>query len=190
MVFMGDSITDYWDNPEYGGFFPGKPYLNRGISGQTTEQMLARFRQDVIALKPRAVVILGGINDLNLKTEGAPIDNLSSMAELARVHQIEVILASLLPVSDYSRAPDGQPIIRSQQIPPGRIVEINNMLKGYAAEHGFTYLDYYSAMVDAQGMLKAELADDGLHPNARGYAVMQPLAEQAIEKALRKKNRN
>lgn len=184
VVFIGDSITDNWSKEEFGGFFPGKPYINRGISGQITGQMLTRFRQDVIALNPRAVVILGGTNDFNGGNIETAFDNLASMAELASAHNIRVILASVLPVNDYGRGSDGQPVILTRQRAPAKIIELNNKIKEYADSHAFTYLDYYSAMVDDKNMLRAELAYDGLHPNAKGYAVMAPQAERAINNAL------
>jgi lysophospholipase L1-like esterase len=189
VVFMGDSITDSWDDPKYGGFFPGKPFIDRGISGQTTPQMLIRFRADVIALKPRVVVILAGTNDIagntGPMTLAAIEDNLSSMFELAHANGIRVVFASVLPISDYEKTKDGQPIIRTKQRPPEQILELNAWLKKYAALHGQIYLDYFSAMADPQGFLKEELSEDGLHPNQKGYAVMAPLAEQAITVALR-----
>ncbi|HKC65594.1 MAG TPA: SGNH/GDSL hydrolase family protein [Pyrinomonadaceae bacterium] len=191
VVFMGDSITDGWRNPRYGGFFPGKPYIDRGISGQTTPQMLLRFRQDVIALKPKVVVILAGTNDIASNTGPMPIeaieDNLASMSELARAHGIRVVLSSVLPISDYEKNKEGKPIIRSVQRPPDEIKALNDWMKRYVSENGLTYLDYFSAMVDDKGFLKAELSEDGLHPNAKGYAIMSPLAEQAIAAALKKK---
>ena len=191
VVFMGDSITDLWDDQGYGGFFPGKPYVNRGIGGQTTPQMLIRFRRDVIALQPKVVVILAGTNDIAGNT--GPVapqfiqDNLATMAELARLHGIRVVLASLLPVSDYERRKDGQPNPQTVRRPPAQIKALNEWIKNYAAQHNHTYLDYYSAMKDDKEMLKDELSDDGLHANAAGYAVMGPLAEQAISAALKKK---
>jgi lysophospholipase L1-like esterase len=191
VVFMGDSITDSWDDPKYGGFFPGKLYLDRGISGQTTPQMLVRFRADVIALHPKVVVILAGTNDLAGNTGPMTLeaieDNLVSMTELAKANRIRVVLASILPVSDYELR-DGKPIIRTTQRPPEKIQALNEWMKKYAAANKLIYLDYYSAMMDEKGFLKAELSEDGLHPNAKGYAVMSPLAEQAIVRAL--KNRN
>jgi lysophospholipase L1-like esterase len=191
VVFMGDSITDNWDNEGYGGFFPGKPYINRGIGGQTTPQMLIRFRPDVIALGPKVVVILAGTNDIAGNTGPTTLsaieDNLASMAELARAHGIRVVLASLLPVSDYEHDKDGKPRLQTQRRPPAQIVELNRWIKQYAAANGHIYLDYYTAMADEKGMLKDELSDDGLHPNAKGYQVMAPLAEEAIKKALKKK---
>jgi len=188
VVFMGDSITDSWDDPKFGGFFPGKPYIDRGISGQTTPQMLIRFRPDVIALHPKVVVILAGTNDLagntGLMTLEAIEDNLISMCELARANHIEVVLSSILPVSDYDLR-DGKPIVRTVQRPPDKILALNTWMKKYAAENKLVYLDYHSAMMDEKGLLKDELSEDGLHPNVKGYAIMAPLAEQAIAKALK-----
>lgn len=187
VVFMGDSITDAWQQPRFGGFFPGKPYVDRGISGQTTPQMLVRFRPDVIALQPKAVVILAGTNDIagntgpmtNEEIQG----NLASMAELAAAHKIKVVLSSILPVSDYHVAPNGTP--QTTQRPMQRIDALNAWMKQYAAANGHVYLDYYSAMTDAKGLLRSELSGDDLHPNAAGYAIMTPLAQAAIEQALR-----
>ena len=190
VVFMGDSITDLWSRAA-GGFFPGRPYINRGISGQTTQQMMIRFRPDVIALQPKAVVILAGTNDIAGNTGPMTLamteDNLATMAELARVHGIRVVLGSLLPVSDYSTNRDGKPIKQTERRPPGQIKALNEWIKRYANENGYGYLDYFTAMVDGIGMLKKELSDDGLHPNAAGYAVMQPLVEHAIATGLRRK---
>jgi lysophospholipase L1-like esterase len=181
VVFMGDSITDAWGR-SYAKFFPGKPYVNRGISGQTTPQMLIRFRPDVIALKPRAVVILAGTNDLAGNTGPMSIDdiqgNLMSMVELARANNIKVILASVLPVTDALKP-------QTARRPPEKIRALNNWLKEYAAKSGAVYLDYFTAMADENGMLKKELTYDGLHPNEAGYQVMQPLAQKAVEQALR-----
>ena len=188
VVFMGDSITDSWQNSKFGGFFPGKPYVDRGISGQTTPQMLVRFRADVIALHPRVVVILAGTNDLAGNTGPMTIeaieDNLISMAELSKANSIKVVLASILPVSDYEQR-DGKPIIRTTQRPPDKIKALNDWMRAYAAQNKLTYLDYYSAMIDEKGFLKDELSEDGLHPNAKGYAIMSPLAEAAITRALK-----
>lgn len=185
---MGDSITDSWDDPKYGGFFPERPYINRGISGQTTPQMLPRFRADVIGLRPTVVVILAGTNDLAGNTGPMTLeaieDNLVSMAELAKVNRIRVVLASILPVSDYDLR-DGKPIIRTTQRSPEKIRTLNEWMKRYAGANKLIYLDYYSAMIDDKGYLRDELSNDGLHPNEKGYAVMGPLAEQAIKKALR-----
>lgn len=181
VVFMGDSITDHWGR-QYGKFFPGKPYINRGISGQWTPQMLIRFRPDVIALRPKVVVILAGTNDLTGKNAPSRLeaieDNLTSMSELAKAHGIRVVLASLLPVSDYVKA-------QTNRRSPEQIVALNSWMKDYAARNGLVYLDYYSTMLDDKKMLKQELTYDGLHPNDAGYEVMAPLAEKAIVKALR-----
>jgi lysophospholipase L1-like esterase len=191
VVFMGDSITDAWVRPEYGGFFPGKPYIDRGISGQTTPQMLIRFRPDVIALQPKVVVILAGTNDIagntGPMTLGQIEENLASMAELARANKIHVVLASVLPVSNYGHDRQGNPLDMRVNRPPEKILELNAWIKKYAAENGHTYLNYFSAMVDQQGLLQRDLSEDGLHPNAKGYALMSPLAEQAIRTALKKR---
>ena len=188
VVFMGDSITDGWKLATY---FPSKPYINRGISGQTTPQMLIRFRPDVIALKPQVVVILAGTNDLAGNTGPMSLEaieaNLTSMFELARANNIRVVIASVLPVSDYAKNREGKPIIQTTRRPPEKIKALNEWAKKYAAENGLTYLDYFSASVDEKGFLKEELSNDGLHPNEKGYVVMQPLAEQAIAAALKKR---
>jgi lysophospholipase L1-like esterase len=188
VVFFGDSITDNWSKPGYGGFFPGRPYVNRGIGGQTTAQMLLRFRADVVALQPRAVVILAGTNDIagnaGPVTAGQIQDNLATMAEVARAHGIRVVLASLLPVSDDKKDESGQPLTRTRQRPTAAIQALNRWLADYSAKNAHVYLDYFSATADANGLLRPELNDDGLHPNARGYAVMAPLAEKAIARAV------
>jgi lysophospholipase L1-like esterase len=190
VVFMGDSITDSWDDEKYGGFFPGKPYVDRGISGQTTPQMLIRFRADVIALHPKVVVILAGTNDLAGNTGPMALeaieDNLTSMAELAKSNSIRVVFASILPVSDYEQR-DGKPIVQTVRRPPEKIKALNDWMRTYVSKNKLTYLDYYSAMMDEKGFLKDELSEDGLHPNAKGYAVMAPLAEMAIAAALKNK---
>lgn len=182
VVFLGDSITDFWGR-QRGIFFPGKPYVNRGISGQTTPQMLVRFRADVIALKPKVMVILAGTNDIAGNTGPMTLeqieDNFVSMAELARDNGIRVVLSSVMPVSD-----DFQ--VWTDRRPPNKIVELNSWLKTYAAKNSLVYLDYYSAMIDERKMFKRELTYDGLHPNSAGYEVMGPLAEKAIALALRK----
>lgn len=190
VVFLGDSITDLWSYPQSGGFFPGKPYVNRGIGGQTTPQMLVRFRPDVITLQPKVVVILAGTNDIAGNTGPMPLsaieDNFATMVELARAHKIRVVLSSILPVSDYGHTREGAPLVQTERRPPREILELNEWLKKYAAENDCVYLDYFSHVVDEHGMLKRELSDDGLHPNAQGYLIMAPLAEQAIQAALRK----
>src|SRR6266850_5353794 len=192
VVFMGDSITDMWVQPRFGGFFPGKPYIGRGISGQTTPQMLIRFRPDVIALQPKVVVILAGTNDIAGNTGPMTVEqieaNLVSMAELAKTNKIRVVLASVLPVSNYGHDRQGNPLDMRINRPPEKIVQLNAGIKRYAEANGHTYLDYFSAMVDPQGLLQQDLSEDGLHPNAKGYAVMSPLAEQAIRVALKKRH--
>jgi lysophospholipase L1-like esterase len=182
VVFYGDSITDIWKLADY---FPGKPYVNRGIGGQTTPQMLVRFRDDVIDLHPKALVVLAGTNDIAGNTgpmRNEEIEaNLESMAELARVHDIRVVFASILPVHNYTdRSKDF-----FAQRSPARILELNTWLKDYCAKNNLVYLDYFSAMVDDKGLMQKDLADDGLHPNAAGFKIMAPLAEAAIAKALK-----
>src|SRR5437667_9304705 len=181
VVFMGDSITDGWGR-KYGKFFPGKPYINRGISGQTTPQMLIRFRPDVIALKPKVVVILAGTNDLAGNTGPSRLeaieDNLTSMSELAKTNGIRVVLASLLPISDYIKP-------QTNRRSPEQIVALNDWMKDYAAKNGLVYLDYYSAMLDDKKVLNQNMTYDGLHPNDAGYEIMGPLAEKSIVTALR-----
>ena len=188
VVFFGDSITDNWSKRGYGGFFPGKPYVNRGIGGQTTGQMLVRFRADVIDLKPAAVVILAGTNDLagnaGVTTPAAIQNNLMSMADLARAAGIRVVLASILPVSDAKKGADGAPIVRSRDRDPETIKTMNAWMAALAKRKGYTFLDYHAALIDPQGQLKPELNDDGLHPNGAGYAVMAPLAEKAVARSL------
>lgn len=183
VVFYGDSITDGWKLAEY---FPNKPYINRGISGQTTPQMLIRFRPDVIAHKPKAIVLLAGTNDIAGNTGPMTLemiqDNYASMAELAKANGIKFVFASVLPIHDYN--PQRK---QSERRPPEQILKLNEWLKTYCAANGHTYLDYFSKMVDDKGFLKAELANDGLHPNAEGYKIMAPLAEAAIQQALKKK---
>jgi lysophospholipase L1-like esterase len=186
-VFMGDSITDLWQQEQFGGFFPGRNYADRGISAQTTPQMLIRFRPDVVALKPRVVVILAGTNDIAGNT--GPMSNeeiqgnLASMAELAKGNGIRVVLASITPVSAYHVNPPAVP--QTTRRPLARIRAINDWMKSYAAANNHVYLDYYSAMTDSTGMLKAEFSSDDLHPNAAGYKAMAPLAEAAIARALK-----
>ena len=187
VVFMGDSITDVWPQPRFGEFFPGKPYIGRGISGQTTPQMLLRFRPDVIALKPKVVVLLAGTNDIAGNT-GPMLDediqaNIASMAELAKAHGIRVVLASITPTSAYHTAPNAVP--QTTLRPLVRINAMNSWMKDYAAANRHVYLDYFSLMVDATGALREDLSADDLHPNAKGYAVMGPVAEAAIRRALR-----
>jgi lysophospholipase L1-like esterase len=181
IVFFGDSITDGWKLADY---FPGKPYVNRGISGQTTPQMLVRFREDVLDLQPKAVVILAGTNDIAGNTGPMTLEqieaNYTSLAELAAANHVKVIYSSVLPVNNYTA--EAQEFFADR--PPAKILELNRWLKNYCADHGCVYLDYFSAMVDDKGLLKKDLADDGLHPNVAGYKVMSPLAEAAIAEAV------
>ena len=181
VVFFGDSITDIWKLEDY---FAGKPYINRGIGGQTTPQMLVRFRQDVIDLHPQVVVILAGTNDIAGNTGPMSLGdieaNYSSLAELARAHNIRVVFSSILPVHNYT--PKAQEFFA--QRPPEKILELNRWLKDYCAAKTLAYLDYFNSMVDEKGLLKRDLAEDGLHPNPAGYKIMAPLADQAITKAL------
>jgi lysophospholipase L1-like esterase len=182
VVFMGNSITEGWINicP---GFFAGKPYINRGISGQTTPQMLVRFRADVINLKPALVIILAGTNDIAGNTGPSTLDmildNIISMAELAKASQIKVILCSVLPALDYPWKPGVNPA--------EKIETLNQMIKNYCEKSGMQYLDYYSTMADERKGLKYAYTDDGVHPNEQGYRVMAPIAEEAISKALARK---
>ena len=180
VVFFGDSITDAWGRARGTRFFPGRPYINRGISGQTTAQMVVRFRQDVVDLHPAAVVILAGTNDIAGNTGLATLpmieDNFRSMTELAQANHIRVILASVLPTSDYPWHPGLRPA--------GKVRALNSWLRAYAASRGETYLDYYAALANAQGGMDKRLASDGVHPTPAGYAIMAPLAQQAIERAL------
>jgi lysophospholipase L1-like esterase len=182
VVLMGDSITEGWSRV-YPAFLSGKPYLNRGISGQTTPQMLVRFRADVIALKPKVVVILGGTNDIAGNTGPSTLemieDNLASMADLAKANGIKVVLASVLPVYDY-------PWKRGLN-PAEKIATLNDWIKNYAKKKGYVYLDYYSPMVDERKGLKSEYSKDGVHPNEAGYKLMAPLTEKGIAKALHQK---
>ena len=181
VVFLGDSITDYW---KLGDYFPGKPYLNRGIDGQTSSQMLVRFEQDVVDLHPAVLIVLAGTNDIagvtgRVRDEDIEA-NYASMAELARTHHIRVVFSSLLPVNNYTQDAKESYALR----PAARILAVNHWLRTYCDKNALVFLDYYSALVDAQGMLKRELSDEGLHPNAAGYKIMAPLAQKAIEAAL------
>jgi lysophospholipase L1-like esterase len=178
VVFMGDSITAGWHLDQS---FPGKPYINRGIGGQTSPQMLVRFRQDVIDLQPKVVIILAGTNDIAGNTGPMTLEqtegNIASMAELAAANGIRVVLCSVLPAFDYSWAPG--------LMPAPKIALLNAWIRGYAAAKGFVYVDYHSAMKDERGGLPPALSKDGVHPLPAGYAIMAPLAEAGIEQALK-----
>ena len=206
VVFLGDSITEGWRLEQS---FPGKPYVNRGIGGQTTPQMLVRTYPDVIDLKPAAVIILAGTNDIAQNTGPETLtmveENLMAITELAQRHGIKVILCAVMPVSDYTLlpprrgggqggAPGGGPNpqaagapahhIQTIQRPPAQILQLDAWMKSYAASAGAVYADYFSAVVDDKGMFREGYSDDGLHPNAQGFALLAPVAEAAIEKAL------
>jgi len=181
VVFMGNSITEFW-RPEF--FNENKTFVNRGISGQTTPQMLLRFRQDVVDLKPSTVVILAGINDIAHNTGPTTIkmitDNISSMAEQARASNINVILCSVLPANNFPW---------KKEIKPAPIViELNSLIKKYAEKHNLVYVDYYSAMVDDKKGLRTDLGDDGVHPNSKGYAIMESIITKAISNSIKKPN--
>jgi lysophospholipase L1-like esterase len=181
VVFLGNSITIGWIEWDP-GFFKEKPYVDRGISGQTTPQMLVRFHQDVVDLKPAVVVILAGINDIAENTGPSTLkmigDNLSSMCEIASANNIKVVLSSVLPANTF-------PWRKTIQ-PADKVIALNQWIKEYAAQHNYVYLDYYTTMVDEEKGLKKELTYDGVHPNLEGYKVMEPLAEKAIQSALGK----
>lgn len=184
VVFMGNSITDVWAT-NYPAFFADNNYVGRGIGGQTTPQMLVRFRPDVIDLHPSVVVILAGTNDIAGNTGPATLEeiagNIFSMAELARAHQIKVVLCSVLPVFDYPWKPGLQPA--------DKIITLNKLIAAYAASHQLVYLDYFAAMKDERNGMQAIYSGDGVHPNKAGYEVMMPMCKAAIEKALKKKGK-
>ncbi len=181
VVFYGDSITDAWGRLDNTTFFPGKPYVNRGISGQTTPQMLVRFQQDVVALKPAAVLILAGTNDIagntGLSTLPMIEDNFRSMVAIAKANGIHVVLASVLPASDYPW--------RKGLHPADKVRDLNAWIKSYAAQNGCVYLDYYTALTDKNGGMKPGTSKDGIHPTPAGYAIMAPLAQAAVNEALK-----
>jgi lysophospholipase L1-like esterase len=181
VVFLGDSITDYWKLEDY---FAGKPYINRGVDGQSTPEMLVRFRQDVIELHPKVLVVLAGTNDIAGVTGPARNEeieaNYASIAELARAHEIRVVFASLLPAYNYTPESKESFALRPRE----RLLALNAWLKDYCAKNQLVYLDYASALTDDRGMLRRDLSDDGLHPNAAGYKIMAPLAEKAIANSL------
>jgi len=187
VVFMGDSITEGWrgtvqpEGPEMGAFFAGRAYLNRGISGQTTAQMLVRFREDVIALQPKAVVLLAGTNDIAGNTGEVTLEaiegNLATMAELARAHHIRVVLVSVLPAAEYGWRPGRQPA--------PKILALNRWLKDYADANGYIYVDLHTAMATPEGGMRHELSEDGVHPNHAGYELMERLLRPVVERAAR-----
>jgi lysophospholipase L1-like esterase len=183
VVFLGDSITEFWGKKS--AFFAGKPYLNRGIVGQTTAQMLIRFRQDVIDLKPAAVIIQGGLADIAGFTGPSSLveiqNNLRSMAELARFNNISPILVAGPPAADYPG--------RTGPEPAKQIVALNEWVASYCASSNLTFLDYHSALVGSDGQMKEGVSDDGVHPNEKGYAILKPSAEKAIADALKKRSR-
>jgi lysophospholipase L1-like esterase len=203
VVFMGDSITDFWRLDQS---FPGKPYVNRGIGGQTTPQMLVRMYPDVIDLKPAVMIVLAGTNDIARNTGPMTAElieeNIMAMTELAQHHAIKVILCSVLPVSDYpflkqqsgggppgpAAGPGRGPIPRVKMTdgrPAVDILKLNSWMKDYAARVNAIYADYFTPLVDEKGWLRDDISDDGLHPNVEGYKIMAPIAAAAIEKALR-----
>jgi lysophospholipase L1-like esterase len=181
IVFMGNSITEFWKNV-HPDFFVGKPYVNRGIGGQTTSQMLLRFRADVVNLHPKVVVFLGGTNDIAGNTGNVSLDmiedNIFSMIELAKTNDIGVVLCSVLPVFDYPWSPGKEPA--------EKIIELNNALKFYAETHDITFVDFHTPMKDERNGLRIEFGEDGVHPNIAGYLIMEPLLEQAIALELQK----
>ena len=180
VVFLGDSITEGWGDKD-AAFFARTAYVNRGISGQTTSQMLVRFRQDVIGLRPAVVVILAGTNDIaengGIITLEAIEDNLHSMVDLARINKIRVVLASVLPAVRYPWRPGIEPA--------AEIFALNQWIEGFCEKNNLVYVDYYSAMVDANRALRPGLSGDGVHPTAEGYAIMEPLVEAAVRTALK-----
>jgi lysophospholipase L1-like esterase len=184
VVLMGDSITDNLHNTQrFGPFFPGKPYFNRGIGGQVTGQMLLRFYQDVIALRPKAVVIFGGTNNIGGNIGPVPLEaienNLASMADMAVANGIKVIMASLTPVCDLP----GKSAMTPGR-PPEQIVALNRWIKQFADSRKMVFLDYFTATADDKGLFRGDLTEDGLHPTAKGYEIMNPLLEKAVAQAL------
>jgi lysophospholipase L1-like esterase len=183
VVLMGDSITEFWQ-PSYPDFYTQNGFINRGISGQTTPQMLLRFRSDVIELQPEAVVILAGINDIAENTGPisleATMGNIISMVELAKANNIKVVLCSVLPANVFWW--------NANILPADKVIALNNLIKGYAKKNSITYIDYYSPMVDSQKGLDKKWADDGVHPNAAGYKLMEPLLIKAVGNAVKKGN--
>jgi lysophospholipase L1-like esterase len=181
VVFMGDSITDFWRLNEY---FTGREYINRGISGQVTDEILARMKADVIDLHPKAMLILAGTNDISRGVAVKTIENnLSMIGDLCQANGIKPVFASITPTSDYHKAENPRNEMTRTR-PIATIVEVNNWLREYCAAHRYVYVDYYNALRDANGVLGADLSDDGLHPNAKGYRIMAPIAVKALDQAL------
>lgn len=180
IVLMGDSITEFWLQI-HSEFFEGKPYLDRGISGQTTAQMLIRFRQDVIQLQPDAVVLLAGVNDIAGNTGPTTPEkifgNITSMVELAKANAIKVILCSILPANDFYWRPNDKAA--------ATIIQLNQLIKSYADKHNIPYVDFHAVMADASNGLPKEFSNDGVHPNLKGYQIMEPLLEKAIQQILK-----
>lgn len=180
IVLMGDSITEFWLQI-HSEFFEGKPYLDRGISGQTTAQMLIRFRQDVIQLQPDAVVLLAGVNDIAGNTGPTTPEkifgNITSMVELAKANAIKVILCSILPANDFYWRPNDKAA--------ATIIQLNQLIKSYADKHHIPYVDFHAVMADASNGLPKEFSNDGVHPNLKGYQIMEPLLENAIQQILK-----
>ncbi len=194
VVFMGDSITDFWKLAEY---FPGKPYVNRGISGQTTPQMLVRMYPDVVVHKPAAMVVLAGINDVSQNTGPSTAEmieqNIMAMTDIAKQNNIKVILCSVLPISDYgfykAKASGKLPSYMKDPVsathPTKDILKLNTWMKDYASKGNAVYVDYFSAMVDEKGFLKEEISEDGIHPNAEGYKIMTKIIAEALDKVIK-----
>jgi lysophospholipase L1-like esterase len=182
VLFFGDSITDFWRLNEY---FPGKDYVNRGISGQVTSEMLGRMKPDVVDVRPKAMILLAGTNDLSRGTELKTIENnIIAMTELAKANNIKVLLCSILPVSDYHKTENPR-FEMSKTHDPQLIRQVNQWMQGYCRSGTCTYVDYFSAMVDSAGLMQSDLADDGLHPNAKGYRIMAPIAQKALDDVIR-----
>lgn len=181
VVFLGDSITDRWD---LRSFFPGRSFVNRGIGSQITPQMVLRFHADVIALKPRAVVILAGVNDLQRFLQVQSLEqieaNFVAMDEIARANGVRVMFCSILPVNNYTD--NARNTLAERR--PDEILALNAWLRAYAASHGAEFADYYPALIDGRGLMRAEFTHDGIHPNAEAYAVMAPIAQAAVARVL------
>lgn len=180
VVFIGNSITQGWIEVDP-NFFAGKSYINRGISGQTTPQMLVRFRSDVVNLKPKVVVILAGTNDIAGNTGPSTLemieDNIASMVEIANANNIKVVLCSILPAYDYPW--------KTGLEPAQKIVDLNKWIKEYAVKNKIIYVDYFAPIADQRNGMKKAYSEDGVHPNLAGYKVMEPIVENAIAEALR-----